>query len=253
MENKFKENLLKKKFQLGIWSTLCNEISADIIGGSGFDWITLDMEHSVNDFRSVLSQAQAIESKGNTSVLVRPAWNDPVLFKPLLDNGFNSIIVPMVNNVEDAKLAVSGCFYPPKGIRGVAYRHRGDDYGRNKEYLQNIESNICLIPQLETVQAINNCESIVNTNGVTGVFIGPADLSADMGFIGDFDNKKLWLLIESTVKKIKSNNKPIGILIGRKDLVQRCIDIGFDFVGCGIDSVLLADAVDDLKNSFKKN
>jgi len=251
MNNSFKENIKNKKFQLGLWSTLCNEISADIIGGSGFDWITLDMEHSVNDYRSVLSQAQAIESRGNTSVLVRPAWNDPVFFKPLLDNGFNSFIIPMVNTEEEAKLAVSACLYPPDGIRGVAYRHRGDDYGRNKDYLINLKKNLCLLPQIETRQAISNCEKIANVDGITGVFIGPADLSADMGIMGDFDNKELWGLIENTVKKMKSNNKPVGILITRKDLVQRCIDLGFDYVGCGVDSILLADAVDSLKKSFK--
>jgi len=95
MDNRFKENIKNKKFQLGLWSTLCNEISTDIIWGSGFNWITLDVEHSVNNYRSVLSQAQAIESRGRTSVLARPAWNDPVLFKPLLDNRFNSFIIPM--------------------------------------------------------------------------------------------------------------------------------------------------------------
>ena len=252
MKNVFKENLQNRKFQLGLWSTLANEISADIIGSSGFDWIALDMEHSVNDLRSVLSQAQAIQSRGNTSVLVRPAWNNPVLFKPLLDNGFNSLIIPMVNSVEEAKVAVKGCLYPPKGIRGVAYKHRGDDYGNNKDYLSEIEKNICLIPQLETKKAIDNCESIANVDGISGVFIGPADLSADMGIMGQFDNNELWSLIELTVKKIKNCNKPIGILVGRTDLAQRCIDLGFDFVGCGVDSSLLIDSVNNLKNSFKK-
>ena len=252
MKNIFKKNICNNNFQLGLWSSLCSEVSADVIGGAGFDWILLDMEHSANDVRSVLSQAQAIESRGNSQVLVRPAWNDPVLIKPLLDNGFNSFIIPMVNNEAEAKKAVSACLYPPKGTRGVAFIHRGNDYGRNTDYLENIEKNICLIPQLETQIAMQNCSSIVDTDGVTGVFIGPADLSADMNIMGEFDNKDLWSLIEKTVKEVKSYNKPIGTLIGRKDLVQRCIDIGFDFVGCGTDTTLLARAADNLKNSFKK-
>ncbi len=252
MENIFKKNICNNNFQLGLWSSLCSEVSADVIGGAGFDWILLDMEHSANDVRSVLSQAQAIESRGNSQVLVRPAWNDPVLIKPLLDNGFNSFIIPMVNNEAEAKKAVSACLYPPKGIRGVAFIHRGNDYGREKDYLENIEKNICLIPQLETQQAISNCSSIMNVEGVTAIFIGPADLSADMGIMGEFDNKDLWKLIEKTVAEAKKAKKPIGTLIGRNDLVQRCIDIGFDFVGCGTDTTLLARAADNLKNSFKK-
>ena len=98
---------------------------------------------------------------------------------------------------------------------------------------------------------MKNSIEISNAEGVTGVFIGPADLSADMGIMGEFDNKDLWNLIEKTVSEIKKNNKPIGTLIGRKDLVKRCLDIGFDFVGCGTDSTLLARAADDLKNNFK--
>jgi len=251
MKNLFKENICNNKFQLGLWSSLCSEISADVIGGSGFDWILLDMEHSSNNVKSVLSQAQAIESQGNSHVIVRPAWNDPVLIKPLLDYGFNSFIVPMVNNIEEAQKAVSACLYPPRGVRGVSLIHRGNDYGRNKNYLKDIEKNICLIPQLETLAAMKNCSSIATTEGVTAVFIGPADLSADMNIMADFDNKDLWNLIEKTVKTVKSLNKPIGTLIGRPDLVKRCIDIGFDFVGCGTDLTLLARAADELRNSFK--
>jgi len=252
MNNLFKENICNNKFQLGLWSSLCSETSADVIGGAGFDWILLDMEHSANDVKSVMSQAQAIESRGNTQVIVRPAWNDPILIKPLLDYGFNSFIIPMVNNLEETKKAVSACLYPPKGVRGVSFVHRGNDYGRNKDYLKNIEDNICLIPQLETLEAMKNCSEICSTEGVTGIFIGPADLSADMNIMGDFDNKELWKIIEKAVQIAKSQNKPIGTLIGRNDLAQRCIDMGFDFVGCGTDSTLLARASDNLKNLFKK-
>lgn len=251
MKNLFKQNLLDKKKQIGLWSSLCSHISADVIAGAGFDWILLDMEHSANDLNNVISQAQAIESKGNSSVIVRPAWNDPILIKPLLDYGFNSLIVPMVNTKEEAELAGKSCMYPPKGIRGVAFVHRANDYGRKKDYLENVDQNICLIAQLETQQAMKNSIEISNAEGVTGVFIGPADLSADMGIMGEFDNKDLWNLIEKTVSEIKKNNKPIGTLIGRKDLVKRCLDIGFDFVGCGTDLTLLARAADDLKNNFK--
>ncbi len=252
MDNVFKKNLLEKKQQIGLWSNLCSEITADIIAGAGFDWILLDMEHSANDVRSVLSQAQAIQAKNKSEVLVRPPWNDPVKIKPLLDYGFNSLVIPMVNNAEDAKKAVMACHYPPKGIRGVAMSQRGNDYTRDINYFKNIDDNICLIPQLETVNSIKNISSIANVDGVAALFIGPADLSADMGVLGQFDNKELWLLIEKAVSEIKKNNKPVGTLIGRKDLVQRSIDIGFDFVACGTDSNLLAKGSDDLLNIFKK-
>ena len=251
MDNIFKKNLLEKKLQIGLWSNLCSEITADIIAGAGFDWILLDMEHSANDIRGVLSQAQAIQAKNNSEVLVRPPWNDPVKIKPLLDYGFNSLVIPMVNNEEDAKKAVMACHYPPKGIRGVAMSQRGNDYTRDKNYFENIDDNICLIPQLETVKSIKNISGIANVDGVTALFIGPADLSADMGILGQFDNKDLWQVIERAVSEIKKNNKPVGTLIGRKDLVQRSIDIGFDFVACGTDSNLLAKGSDDLLKNFK--
>jgi len=252
MNNPFKKKILDKKKQLGLWSNLCSEITADIIAGAGFDWILLDMEHSANDVKSVLSQSQAIQAKNKSDVVVRPQWNDPVKIKPLLDYGFNSLIIPMINTEDDAKKAVKACFYPPVGIRGVAMSHRGNDYTRDKTYFDNIHKNICLIPQLETVRSIENLLSIANTDGVTALFIGPADLSADMGILGEFDNKELWNLIEKAVTEIKKNNKSVGTLIGRKDLVQRCIDIGFDFVACGTDSSLLAKGSDDLLSFFKK-
>lgn len=252
MENIFKKKLLEKKQQIGLWSNLCSEITADIIAGAGYDWILLDMEHSANDTKSVLSQAQAIQAKNKSEILVRPPWNDPVKIKPLLDYGFNSLVIPMVNNQEDAQKAVMACHYPPKGIRGVAMSQRGNDYTRDKNYFKNIEENICLIPQLETVNSIKNISNISAVEGVTALFIGPADLSADMGILGQFDNKELWLLIEKAVSEIKKNNKSVGTLIGRKDLVQRSIDIGFDFVACGTDSNLLAKGSDDLLSVFKK-
>ena len=251
MNNFFKEKLKNNQFQLGLWSLLCSDISADIIGGSGFDWIVLDMEHAPNDVKTVVSQTQAIESKGKSSVLVRIPWTDPLSVKLLLDYGFNTLIVPMINNRQDTEKAVKACFYPPKGIRGVAFNHRGDDYGRKINYLKEIEDQICLIPQLETQEAMKNCISIATTKGVSAVFIGPADLSADMNILADFENKDLWLLIEKTLKKLKSENIPVGTIIGKPNLVQRCIDLGFDFVGCGADSALLAKAADELKNSFK--
>ena len=128
---------------------------------------------------------------------------------------------------------------------------RGNDYTRDKNYFENIDDNICLIPQLETVKSIKNISGIANVDGVTALFIGPADLSADMGILGQFDNKDLWQVIERAVSEIKKNNKPVGTLIGRKDLVQRSIDIGFDFVACGTDSNLLAKGSDDLLKNFK--
>ena len=252
MNNPFKKKILSKKRQLGLWSNLCSEITADIIAGAGFDWILLDMEHSANDVKSVLSQSQAIQAKNISDVVVRPQWNDPVKIKPLLDYGFNSLIIPMINTEDDAKKAVKACHYPPVGIRGVAMSHRGNDYTRDKTYFDNIHDNICLIPQLETIRSIENLSSIANTDGVSALFIGPADLSADMGILGEFDNKELWNIIENAFNEIKKNNKPVGTLIGRKDLVQRCIDIGFDFVACGTDSSLLAKGSDDLLSFFKK-
>ena len=246
LKSKIKNNTLT----LGSWITLYHPAIAEIMSKSGFDWLAIDLEHSVISIREAEELIRVISLSGVTP-LIRLTSNDRNQIKRVMDAGSHGVIVPMVNTAEEAKKAVEACYYPPKGVRGVAMSQRGNDYTRDKNYFKNIEENICLIPQLETVKSIDNISGIANTDGVTALFIGPADLSADMGILGEFDNKELWKMIEKAVVEIKKNNKSVGTLIGRKDLVKRSIDIGFDFVACGTDSNLLAKGSDDLLAVFK--
>src|SRR5215470_7383166 len=175
--NVFKQALKERRLQIGLWSSLASNIGAEIVADSGFDWILLDMEHSPNEVPILLAQLQAM-TRGTATPVIRPAWNDPVLIKRVLDIGAQSVLLPYVQNAEEARRAVAAVRYPPAGIRGVAASSRASRYGRVKDYLKNANGEICLLVQVETRAALDQLEEIAAIEGVDGVFIGPSDLSA---------------------------------------------------------------------------
>ena len=150
---------------------------------SGFDWLLLDTEHSPNDTPDILRHLQAVQG-GSASPVVRAAWNDTVLIKRLLDVGAQTLLVPYVQNADEAARAVAATRYPPAGIRGVTGSGRASRYGRVKDYLQKANDEIGVIVQVETREALDQIESIAAIDGVDGVFVGPSDLSASLGLIG---------------------------------------------------------------------
>src|SRR5579862_6245993 len=173
--NLFKAALRGGKKQIGLWSGLCSNIASEIVAGAGFDWIVIDTEHAPNDISSVLAQLQAM-SNGTAEPVVRCAWNDAVLIKRILDIGGRSLLVPFVQNSEEARRAVEATRYPPLGIRGVSVAPRANRYGRVADYHRAAHESTCVLVQVETRAALAEIESIASVEGVDGIFIGPSDL-----------------------------------------------------------------------------
>ncbi len=180
--NAFKHALAQGKLQIGLWSSLCSNIAAEIISDSGFDWILLDTEHSPNEIPDLLTQLQAVQ-RGTATPIIRPAWNDAVLAKRALDIGTQTLLFPYVQSVEEAKRAVASTRYPPQGIRGVSVAARASRYGRVPGYLTKANDEICVLVQVETRTALDQLEAIAKVEGIDGVFIGPSDLAASLGHL----------------------------------------------------------------------
>ncbi len=248
--NPFKAALTEGRLQIGLWSSLCSNIAADAVSDSGFDWILLDTEHSPNELPGLLSQLQAIRG-GTASAIVRPAWNDAVLFKRILDIGAQTLLVPYVQTAAEAARAVAATRYPPAGIRGVTAGGRASRYGRVKDYLKKAGSEICLIVQVETGEALDRLEAIAQVEGVDGVFIGPADLAASLGHIGNPGHEHVQSAIEDAAKRLQAIGKPAGILTVNPEDARRYIDWGFGFVAVGVDLGLLTRSADALASRFK--
>jgi 2-keto-3-deoxy-L-rhamnonate aldolase RhmA len=248
--NAFKHAIAQGRLQIGLWSSLASNIAADIVSDSGFDWILLDTEHSPNEVPDVLAQLQAAE-RGSASLIVRPAWNDAVLIKRVLDIGAQSVLVPYVQNVEEARRAVAAVRYPTAGIRGVAAAARASRYGRIPDYLKKADAEICLLVQVETRTALDQLEAIAGVEGVDGVFIGPSDLSASFGHIGNPQHPEMQKLLQDSVERLKKVGKAAGILTTNEEEARRYIGWGYVFVAVGSDVGLLARGADALAKRFK--
>jgi 4-hydroxy-2-oxoheptanedioate aldolase len=248
--NAFKHAIAAGKLQIGLWCSLCSAIAADIARDCGFDWLLLDTEHSPNEIPDLLSQLQAVEG-GTATPIVRPAWNDTVLIKRCLDIGAPALLVPYVQNAEEAKSAVAAVRYPPRGVRGVATASRASRYGRVADYLKKADAEICLLVQVETRSALDKLEAIAGVEGIDGVFIGPSDLSASLGHVGNPAHPDVQAAIEDAVRRLKAIGKPAGILTGNEDEIRRYIGWGYTFVAVGSDVGLLRGGGDTLVRKFR--
>ncbi len=248
--NAFKAGLRAKTLQLGLWQSLCSNIAAEICSDSGFDWLLLDTEHSPNEIPDLLSQLQAIE-KGTATAIIRPAWNDAVLIKRCLDIGAQTLLIPYVQSVDEAKAAVAATRYPPHGIRGVSVAARASRYGRVPGYLTKANDEICTLVQVETRQSLDAIEDIASVEGVDGVFIGPSDLAASLGHLGNPQHAEVQAAMKDAVERLSKVGKPAGILTGNEDEARRYIEWGYLFVAVGSDVGLLAKSADALARKFK--
>jgi len=237
--NAFKRGMAAGTPQIGLWVSLCSGLAADIVADVGFDWLVLDMEHSPNEVTTVLHQMQAIRPYGSTAI-VRPMWNDAVVVKRLLDLGAPGLLFPMVQTAQEAQAAVAACRYPPKGNRGVSGTHRGNRYGRDKDYPGQVEDETCIIVQVETRDAMSRVEEIAAVDGVDGVFFGPADIAASMGKLGQITDDEVWKEIFACAARVQAMGKPVGTLVTDPELTQKVLDAGFLFVAVGLDHGLLA-------------
>jgi 4-hydroxy-2-oxoheptanedioate aldolase len=248
--NAFKHAIAAGKLQIGLWSSLCSNIAAEIISDSGFDWILLDSEHSPNEIPDLLGQLQAV-ARGAATPIIRPAWNDAVLAKRALDIGAQTLLFPYVQNAEEARRAVASMRYPPEGIRGVSVASRASRFGRTPGYLAKANGEMCALVQVETRSALDQLESIAGVEGVDGVFIGPSDLAASLGHLGNPQASDVQKAIQDAGKRLKAIGKPAGILTGNEQEARRYMDWGYLFVAVGADVGLLAKNADALANKFK--
>lgn len=248
--NAFKRALHGRELQIGLWSTLCSNLVAEVIAHSGFDWILLDTEHSPNELPELVGQLQAM-SRGTATPVVRAAWNDSVLIKRILDIGAQSILLPYVQTPEQAHRAVESVRYPPRGIRGVSASSRASNFGRVRDYLKKADEEICLLVQIETKAALDQLEAISSVEGVDGVFIGPADLSASLGHLGNVQHPETQSALHDAGRRLARLGKAAGILATAEADSRRYIEWGYSFVAVGVDTVLLASSADALARSFK--
>ncbi len=248
--NPLKQALREGRPQIGLWSSLCSNLSTEVIAGAGFDWILVDTEHAPNELPLVFSQLQALA--GGTAVpVVRPAWNDVVLIKRFLDIGAQNLLIPYVQNAAEARTAVAATRYPPSGVRGVAVLHRANQYGRVKDYLQRIHDELCVIVQIETRVALAEIEAIAALDGVDGLFIGPSDLAASLGHLGNSNHPEVRAAIEEAGRRICKTGKAAGILAPIEADARHWLDQGYTFVAVGSDLGLLARGSEELAAKFK--
>jgi 4-hydroxy-2-oxoheptanedioate aldolase len=249
-ENRFKRALREGRQQIGLWCTLSSPYAAEVVAGSGFDWLLFDTEHSPSDVEIVLSLLQAV-SAYDVSPIVRPASNDTVLIKRYLDIGVQTLLIPYVQSAEEARSAVAAIRYAPDGVRGVSALTRATRFGRVEGYARRAAEELCLLVQIETQQALDELETIAAVDGVDGVFIGPADLAASLGHVGDQGHPNVKAAVEDAVQRIRASGKPAGILTGDTGFAQRCIEIGTTFTAVGVDVGILARGTEELAQQFQ--
>ena len=252
VRNPFKHALAAGQAQIGIWSTLPSPLVTELIAGSGFDWVLLDTEHTPSDVPLMVQQLQAVAAgcRGHTHGVVRPAWNDPVLIKRYLDIGAQTLLLPFVQNADEARAAVAAMRYAPRGIRGMGGSMRASDFGRDAAYVRDAENELCLLVQVETAEALEQIEAIAAVEGVDGIFIGPADLSASMGFPGEANHPTVRAAIDDAIRRIRAAGKAPGILVVDEARARECLALGAQFVAVAMDLILLRTAADGVAAKF---
>jgi 4-hydroxy-2-oxoheptanedioate aldolase len=249
-KNAFKAALMAGRPQIGLWVSLADAYAAEVAAGAGFDWLLLDTEHSPGGIDSVLRQLQAV-APYPVSPVVRPDTNDTVLIKRYLDIGAQTLLIPYVQTADEARAAVAAMRYPPRGVRGVGGTTRASRFGRIPGYAQHAEQELCLLVQVETGEALERLEEIAAVDGVDGVFIGPNDLAASLGHLGDLKHPDVTGAIEDALARLKAVGKPSGILTPDPAFAARCIALGSLFTAVGSDIGLLARGAEKLAAQFK--
>ena len=237
--NAFKQALAKQQRQVGLWCGLANPIAAEILAGAGFDWVVIDGEHAPNDITTLLPQLQAMRG-GTAEPVFRVPWNDMVIIKRALDVGARTLLIPFVQNADEARRAVAATRYPPLGVRGVSVAPRANDYGRVQNYHRNAHLDTCVLVQLETKDALNEIEAVAAVEGVDGIFIGPSDLAAAFGHLGNPKQPDVQAAIKEAAQRIRAAGKSAGTLTGSADDAEALFQMGYNFTAVGSDVGILA-------------
>lgn len=249
-KNAFKQALAEGRRQIGLWCSLPSPYVAEGIAGAGFDWLLIDTEHTPADPIAVLPMLQAAEGK-DSSLVVRPASNDPVLIKRFMDIGAQTLLIPMVQSAEEAQAAVSAMRFPPEGVRGVAGLIRATQYGRIPDYVTTANREACCLVQVETQEALDEIEAIAAIEGVDGIFVGPSDLAASLGYPGDFMHEAVQAAIRDAIARIQAAGKPAGILAVNEPFARSSIEMGAAFVAVGSDMGILMRGAEAMATRFR--
>lgn len=251
-KNTFKQALVEGRQQIGFWCMLPDPYVTEFLCHAGFDWLLLDAEHSPTDLRTLGAQIRVAQS-GSAAIAVRPPVNDPVVIKQYLDIGAQTLLLPMVHSADEARAAVAAMHYPPQGMRGVAGSTRASRFGRIAGYHKHASEELCLLVQVESRAALDEIEAIAAVDGVDGIFIGPADLAASLGYPGDLFADEVVATIEDAIRRIRAAGKPAGILSSDEKFLRRCMDAGTLFTAVGGDIPLLLGGAEKLAAHFKDN
>ncbi|MFJ4158859.1 HpcH/HpaI aldolase/citrate lyase family protein [Microbacterium testaceum] len=234
----------------GMWVCSGNATITEIAAGSGLDWLLLDMEHSATSLESVLTQLQVAAAYPVTPV-VRVPWNDPVTIKRVLDLGAQNLIVPMVSTADEARAAVAATRYPPQGVRGVGSAlARSARWNRVDGYLDEAAGDVSLTVQIETTTGVDNAAAIAAIEGVDAVFVGPSDLSASMGLLGQQSHPDVVAAVHRVFAAAADAGTPVGVNAFDPAVAEAYLDAGADFVAVGADVALLARASEALAARF---
>lgn len=248
--NRFKQAIGEGRAQIGFWQALASPYTAEISAGAGFDWLLIDGEHAPNDLPLILAQLQAIAAYPVEPV-VRLPIGDSVLVKQYLDIGARTLLVPMVESGEQAQALVRATRYPPHGIRGVGSAiGRASRWNRTPAYLQGAAEEICLLLQVESRAGLDHLDAIASTEGVDGVFLGPSDLAAALGHLGNPGHPEVQAAIEGGIASIRAAGKAVGMLIADEALARRYLELGASFVAVGTDITILARGAEALAGRF---
>ena len=247
--NQFRQDLIARKKLIGCWCSLGSPITTEVMGLAGFDWLLLDGEHAPNDVLSFIPQLMALKDSASAPV-VRPQWNDTVIIKRLLDAGFYNFLIPFVESADDAKRAVAATRYPPQGVRGVSVSHRSNRYGTVPEYFEVINDNISVIVQIESRKAVAVIDEICAVEGVDCVFIGPSDLAAGYGYLGNPLHPEVQQAMQKIITSAKEHGKPAGILAPVEADARRYLEMGVTFVAVGSDLGVFRNASQMLRDRY---
>lgn len=251
LDPSFREHLASSERALiGMWSCSGSALVTEVAAGSGLDWLLIDMEHSANTLESTLLQLQVVAAYPITPV-VRVPSNDTVAIKQVLDLGAQNLIVPMVSSVDEARSAVAATRYPPHGVRGVGSAlARSARWNRVDGYLQDSEKHVSLTVQIETAAGVEAAADIAAVEGVDAVFVGPSDLSASMGLLGQQTHPEVVAAVERVFEAVRRSGTRVGVNAFDPQAADGYIASGADFVAVGADVAMLARASEALATRF---
>jgi 2-keto-3-deoxy-L-rhamnonate aldolase RhmA len=246
MKNSIKNQLKNNEAVHGCWLNMGSPISSEIISSAGFDWVLIDLEHGVGSEPSLIYQLQALEGSGTTP-FVRTESLEIARVKRLLDMGAIGIMFPQIQNAEEAAIAISNMYYPPKGRRGLAKMIRANQYGKDFEnYVEKVNNNLLGIIQIETLQSLKHLDEIAAIDGVDVLFLGPSDLSLALGILGQWDHPDFIQAVEAIGKAARKAGKAAGVLFFDINQYEFYYQKGFRFLASGSDMVFVSQGANKL-------